>query len=517
MRGAAIHKEAMPNNLPNIPIPSNEWVDLYALSGIAVGEALAIENVGVCDVYLAVQATVPIKKHDAYSVLRRENGVRLANSEGDLGAWGFCVGESKVNVRRVSEEGFYPLVASTIYNSDGKPVDSDNPLPVSDFDNAHRNAANTIFGDRIIGTRIPTIAAQFQYGLRVDDAVVDIVTTGAVVIEDAMLKLSTGNDSTGSVGLQGADYLRYIPGHEAYAFFTAVFSPPVADLTQRIGLFDFDSGDGNGFFIGFNGLVFGITRRRAGVDTFTAVDISKAFPEGIDTFDPGKGNVYKISYGYLGFATIHFEILLPAGSFIELAQIEYPNTSTETHVANTNIPLRAEMTNSGSVVDSEMRVGSVSAGIVDGGGADPIARIFTRTLGTTTLNAGTSTQLIHFRSKATFFGITNKISSQLILLSAATDGTKPVAWGIKKNADIITPGTFVDADPDSVLEVSLDEVVDLNTGTDILFWNMARADTFFEDLEKYLVKLRPNERATIFALSQNANDIELSVRWKDLF
>ena len=39
----------------------------------------------------------------------------------------------------------------------------------------------------------------------------------------------------------------------------------------------------------------------------------------------------------------------------------------------------------------------------------------------------------------------------------------------------------------------------------------------FEDIEKFLVKLRPNEWATIFAVSQTASDVELSIRWQELF
>jgi hypothetical protein len=48
-------------------------------------------------------------------------------------------------------------------------------------------------------------------------------------------------------------------------------------------------------------------------------------------------------------------------------------------------------------------------------------------------------------------------------------------------------------------------------------WNMSKADSFFEDVEKYLVKLRPGQLATIHALSQTASDIDLSIRWKELF
>ncbi len=402
-------------------------------------------------------------------------------------------------------------------SDDNIPISPVNPFPIQDIDNANRGSSNSIFGDKLVGTRIPSIAAQFQYGLRSDDAVVDIVGSGTTAFANAMLVLNTGTDANGHIGIQGADYLRYIPGHEAYSYFTCVFAPPIADSVQRIGLFDFDGGNGDGFFIGYNGTQFGVTRRRAGSDEFIPVDISSVFPADSGVFDPTKGNVYKISYGYLGFATIHFEILLPHGGFVELASIDYPNTSTETHIANTNIPLRAEMTNTGNTTDLEMNIGSVTAGIVDGGGADPIARIFTFAIPSVTLGVATTTQLISFRNKATFFGITNKITSQLILVSSATDGNKPVRWGIRKNSTITTPGTWNDADPDSVMEFSFDTVVDLLTGTDILLWNMARADTFFEDVEKYLVKLRPNEWATFFAISQTSSDIDMSIRWKDLF
>lgn len=390
-------------------------------------------------------------------------------------------------------------------------------VPVTPVDVAHRGASNTIFGDSITGTRVPSIAAQFQYGLRSDDAVVDVVGSGTTSFANAMLVLNTGTDANGHIGIQGSDYLRYIPGHEAYCFFTSVFSTPVADSIQRIGLFDFDSGNGNGFFIGYEDAQFGVTRRRAGVDTFTPVNVADVFPEASGVFDPTKGNTYKISYGYLGFATIHFEVLLPHGGFVELAAIAYPNTSTETHIANTNIPLRAEMTNTGNTTDLEMRIGSVTAGIVDGGGADPIARIFTFPTGVVVVPSGT-TQLIHFRNKSTFFGITNKITSQLMLLSAATDGNKPVSWGIKKNATLTTPGTWTDVDTaDSIMEYSLDAVANLTTGSDLILWDMARADSFFEDVEKYLVKLRPNEWATIYVISSTGSDVSLSVRWVELF
>lgn len=392
-------------------------------------------------------------------------------------------------------------------------ISQDNPLPTYDIDPSGRSSLNSVFGEKIIGTRVPTIAAQFQYGLRSDDATIDTVSTGTIAIEDAMLKVRTGVASDGHAGVQGNDYVRYIPGHEAYAFFTAVFATPTANSVQRIGLFDYDGGNGNGFFIGFNGTQFGITRRRAGVDVFTPIDLADVLPDG--NFDPTKGNVFKISYGYLGFAPITFSIMTPDNHLLDFAIINYPNTSTETHIANTNIPLRAEMTNSGNTSNLEMKIGSVSAGIVDGGGSDPIARNFTFESGVQTITG--QTQLFTFRNKSTYFGISNKVTSQLSLLSASSDGTKTVSFSIYKNGTIVTPGTYTDVSVDSVMEYSTNEVNTFGTGELLIGWKMARLDSFWEEVSDFILKLRPNDYAAIYVNSTNTSEVDLLMRWKELF
>ena len=383
-----------------------------------------------------------------------------------------------------------------------------------DVDHTKRPSFNTVFGDKIIGTRVPTIAAQFQYGLRSDDATIDFVGSGTTLIDDSMLKLRTGTDVDGHIGIQGNDYLRYIPGHEAYAYFTAVFTAPAADSAQRIGLFDYDGGIGNGFFIGYENTDFCVTRRRSGTDYKTIINMSSL---NLDLpFDPTKGNVFKISYGYLGFAPITFEILDSDGHWVVLHKIEYPNTSAVTHIANTNIPLRAEMTNKGNNTNLELRVGSVSAGVVDGGGSDPIARNFT--FESPTQNITGLNQLFTFRNKNSYFGITNKISTQLTLLSASTEGNKTVSFSIYKNGTITTPGTnWQDISIDSVMEYATDEINTFGTGELLIGWKMAKADSLWEEVEKLLLKLRPNDYASIYVNSSSLNEVDLLMRWKELF
>lgn len=91
----------MADTLPNVTLPANTWVDLYAATGVTVGTAIGVSNIGVADVYLTVTAAQPPIDYDAFDVLQRKNGVRLRNSDGDAGAWAFspnCGGKLQVGV-----------------------------------------------------------------------------------------------------------------------------------------------------------------------------------------------------------------------------------------------------------------------------------------------------------------------------------------------------------------------------------------------------------------------------------
>jgi hypothetical protein len=68
------------------------------------------------------------------------------------------------------------------------------------------------------------------------------------------------------------------------------------------------------------------------------------------------------------------------------------------------------------------------------------------------------------------------------------------------------------------MEYSTDAVVTLGTGNPMIDWQMGRVSTFFEKVEDLILKLRPNEWATIFVSSTVANqEVVFSMRWKELF
>lgn len=161
----------MGDNLPNILLPVNEWVDLYALSGITPGLSLMVENVGSADVYLTVQDLQPATDHDSYNVLQRGNGVRLQNAPGASGAWAFCNSESgKVAVGLAQQDGFFDPVGAGGVPSISQTNSSDVPLI----------GGGTFTGDWIdtTGIGIVYISAYSDVGSATDGLIVEQSTDG---------------------------------------------------------------------------------------------------------------------------------------------------------------------------------------------------------------------------------------------------------------------------------------------------------------------------------------------------
>jgi len=387
---------------------------------------------------------------------------------------------------------------------------------VNDVDARNRMSLNTVFGEKITATRRADIAAQFQYGFPARAAVPEISNGGTISIVESMLVLSTGVNVAGSAAISNRKALRYIPGQEAFSNFTVVFTTPKADSHQRAGLFDSE----NGFFIGYEGTGFYATRRRGGVDIKVLIDLNSVFDVKDGVFDPTKGNVYRISFGYLGFAVINFEVMASCGCWQELHRITYPNTTTVTHILNTNLQPRGEIENTGNDTDISIKIGSFAAGVTDGGGGDPAARLFTFAATEQSISAGTL-MVVTFRSKAEFSGLTNYIQSILTLLSFNTDLSKSSLWELEKNATITNTPTWDDVSTlDSTTEYSTDAVVTHDSGTLDFSLPLGKISrVLVTDLEIQNLELLPGDIMTLFITTPlgTSGTYDLSFRWKELF
>ena len=82
-----------------VKLPKGTYVDLYATTGVTVGNVLAVTNVTGADVQLFATAAEPVTGDDFFPCLFRHNTVN--NELNDLGAWAICPAGGAVDVREV--------------------------------------------------------------------------------------------------------------------------------------------------------------------------------------------------------------------------------------------------------------------------------------------------------------------------------------------------------------------------------------------------------------------------------
>lgn len=380
-------------------------------------------------------------------------------------------------------------------------------------DEANRTAFNSVFGEQIVGQRVPTLSAQFMYGIDTRDATDLTQNGGTVSFENQMLKVSSGTASNGDGAIQSTQSLRYIPGHEAYANFTTVFDTPASGNRMEVGLYE----PNNGFWIGYKDLEFGLMRLRGGTEYWTPhtdFDYDILATDSDFQFDPTKGNIWRLSYGFLGFAHITLEVLTTNEGWQRVHTIKYPNTSAVTHIANTYLPLRARTVNDGNTVDKSILIGSVTAGIVDGGSVEITGRRFAAIIPEKA--TGTNTVVAAFRNKTTFAGITNYIPALLERIAISTDGAQAVTLALYKGVTLTNSPTWTDADTaNSTLEYSTDATVSFTAQDLLISFELFKTQNYVEEVEKYNFLLYPGEIAA-FVVNGN-NTVRQSINWNELF
>lgn len=219
--------------------------------------------------------------------------------------------------------------------------------------------------------------------------------------------------------------------------FTAVFSAATvanADDRHYIGVGDAN----NGLFVGYSwdadasSAVFSFIHRSGGTDTvIKQADWDVAAP--FATFDPTKGNVYRIQYAWLGFGPLVLSIQNPVTRRFVLAHtIKYPSTSTEVSLRVPSLPICLECKRSSAGSDIVIHTPSMGAAIE---GKDVLLGRSFGFASTTehgdTLAKNTNTVLLSVRNRATLdapFGgavsaVDNTLRVRLKTLAVALRGS----------------------------------------------------------------------------------------------
>lgn len=381
------------------------------------------------------------------------------------------------------------------------------------------------FADLISVTLTPLIQLDFTYGINTQTGTSTTVNSAVVDTTASILRLQTGVNSAGAATFVSQRNARYRPGQGIVARFTFIFASSAANSTQVIGM----GGTSTGYFFGYNGTVFGISRRKAGSDNWVAQtdwNGDKCLGTGPSGFNWNKtlGNVCQIKYPYLGYGAITFWVQNPVdATWILCHTIQYPNSSADVQVSNPSLPFYANATNSGNTTNLISYCGSV--GVFLCGDRQFLGPQWcvdnTKTVTTelnifslrnaTTYNTITNTGAIRLRSISISYAAAGNNTGILRLKKGVTLGGSPSFTSINgttgDNGVTITSGNSV---------ASFDIAgTTITGGTYIYAMTVGGVNSETQDLTPFNIIISPNETLTFSAQTSGSGLFLVSANWNE--
>ena len=281
----------------------------------------------------------------------------------------------------------------------------DFPVIDSRKDSTGKSSFNSVFGEQLTATRLPSSLTNAVYGLDIADVNITVTNGGTVTTDaDSLMVVSSSTATNGSARVESKRSLRYRPGDEGYVYFTAMFEDGgVVGATQFCGLLDTN----DGYALGLDGVDFMVCRRKDGEnfievqENFNRDPVNGTGTSGFN-IDLSKLNVFRITYGWLGAAPIYFEVMTPDGRWILMHVFELTGTLTTPHVTIPYLPMTIEVIKTSGVTDVTTRSGSWGLGVV--GQPSTVSDILsaTQNFDISYLASGGETNLLTLRSKSTF-------------------------------------------------------------------------------------------------------------------
>ncbi len=386
-----------------------------------------------------------------------------------------------------------------------------NPLGESNFKSG--------FGEQIVGDVNMAFVSNFAYQSDTRKLQSILALGGTISNTNSMLVLGSGTNASGSSIGRSKRSLPYKAGQEAFCFFTATWDSPVVNNKRFIGLFD----NLNGYAIGFNGLDFGILRRKDSVDLefIKQEDFNQDKLDGTGEskflIDTTKLNVFRISFIYLGAGSIKYWVLTDTG-WVNFHTIEYQNRNTTPHVSLPYLKIGIENVNSGNTTNVKVSSASVACGSIGGYNRIISSRIFTsKTTKTLTANINNVINLFHLKQNYGTTPVENRVESLLKYLTIATDGTKNVTFERWKLATTPTGGTWSDISTNSMIEVNPTATVDLTDAELTFAVSLSKVDSKTLDLLNQEIRSLPNDYICYIMTSTGASDVALTTSWEELF
>ena len=300
-------------------------------------------------------------------------------------------------------------------------------------------SSSDAFGRARVGTPVTLFNSIFRYNAQ--PLLWDTVATGGGTATKttnvSSVTLNTGGTTNGDgVYFQSHLYLRYEPGKSQLAMFTGLIGAKKSNVRSRYGYYD--TNDGCYFEMdGTNGAAVNVRTSTSGSPVDAPIlqanwNLDKMDGTGNSgiTIDFSKTQVFIIDLQWLGTGRVRFGFLID-GVLTYCHQINNANVLLLPYMNTAQLPVRAEIFNTGTAASGTTMSLVCCTVISEGGEEAPNALQFTANNGTSTTSVTTRRSILTIRPKTTFNSIPNHIPIQPInaTLKSNSDALYEIVYG----------------------------------------------------------------------------------------
>jgi hypothetical protein len=284
---------------------------------------------------------------------------------------------------------------------------------------------------------------------------------------NASSTLAVSNTTAGTRVRQTIRRFNYEPGKSQLIVMTGTLAPEggQAGNTRRMGQFD----GNNGLFWQVSGTTVSFVERKGGVDTVTTQanwNVDKLDGTGASglTLDITKQQIFFIDYQWLGTGRVRFGFII-GGKIIVAHQSNHANVVTSVYISNPNLPLRYEISNSGTGAAGS--IVHVCTTVITEGGQNATGITVSADRGATSITTGNDTNIypllvLRLQSTKQMADITLESAS---VISTTTAASFRLAVYIGRPTDFTFAGAALSFSPvsNSAVEVALPAASNLLT------------------------------------------------------
>jgi hypothetical protein len=383
--------------------------------------------------------------------------------------------------------------------------------PYTLFDSSNRYADNGKFATATTGTATATFNAN-----------------------EGLIDLDVGTASGDEVLRESYVVFAYQPGKSLLIMNSFTFDTAKTNLRQRVGYF----GSDNGFYLEQNDSTISLVKRSKVTGSVVNTEVTQANfntdkldgtgPSGF-TLDLTTSQLMFMDMEWLGAGSVRLGFVIE-GQFIIAHRFDWANqsTNTGTYITTASLPIRYEITNTGTVASASQLKQICSTVISEGGyemnglqgvAGTPINSAYTLT------TAGVFYPLVSIRLKSA------RLDAVALMSAMSTIGTGNniyYNWKIARGGSI-TGGTWVSGGTDSAVEYNITGTAFTSTGSEDLAsgYNVSSnqgggsTDLLKEALFRFQLRRdsftsTPEILTVLLATDTNGNDGYASMDWEEI-